>query len=564
MGRGRRNNRRGRFNNGNNNRDSPRNLDRDDDYPMHGVDNLPFQAKRPTPDKQQHRGLRSRKPPNPFRGGGGGRGKPHAAPGQNVQWAYVPARQYQPHQHHQNRQHASNRGGRNQTRDHRHHHQQFRRHGGRHGRPRSSSSSSSSSTTSSVSTDDATPVSPAASLLGDATEDAEEATDDDDNTHHQAPRNQNPFYKPFPFGPSSSSTAAAAAAIRNPPHHHHNHHHHRHHHHRRKSQSQPLMINSGGGGRGRTNTTTTRFCTECRDVRRANLRFRDWAEAQVRRGIRRFARWSDDVGVGFGTADEMDWQPEPVVRVLILGGGEFSAGCNGVGGFGGGGGFSNSVSGSSEGEGGVGVAGARSGDGIRGVMRHHHHQQPQHQHQQYHQQQGRRGGFGVGPAGVGGITPGPGATTVPATGTSLGTNTSVPGAGMGGTGVATGAAPWGSGYDTTTHTMSATPWDPTSAWYPDGAEAGVTGNTTTTTLAGIDARVGTSLVAPGGGNGGGGYCEGESIITGRPGIESKSKAKERTFSSSVDHLLSSRVPVAESTSLARLLTVMLGRGEIEG
>ncbi|KAI0117046.1 hypothetical protein F4814DRAFT_272388 [Daldinia grandis] len=63
-----------------------------------------------------------------------------------------------------------------------------------------------------------------------------------------------------------------------------------------------------------------RSCTECSSVRRANLRFRNWAVRALNRCNERFAAWASDVGVGFGTGDEMDWQPEPVVRVLLVGG----------------------------------------------------------------------------------------------------------------------------------------------------------------------------------------------------------------------------------------------------
>ncbi|KAI1656666.1 hypothetical protein F4813DRAFT_120060 [Daldinia decipiens] len=63
-----------------------------------------------------------------------------------------------------------------------------------------------------------------------------------------------------------------------------------------------------------------RSCTECSSVRRANLRFRNWAVRALSQCSERFAAWANEVGVGFGTGDEMDWQPEPVVRVLLVGG----------------------------------------------------------------------------------------------------------------------------------------------------------------------------------------------------------------------------------------------------
>ncbi|KAI1405661.1 hypothetical protein F4819DRAFT_374719 [Hypoxylon fuscum] len=61
-----------------------------------------------------------------------------------------------------------------------------------------------------------------------------------------------------------------------------------------------------------------RFCTECSSVRRANLRFRNWALHALQRGGEHFGAWAEDAGVGLATGDEMDWQPEPVVRVLLL------------------------------------------------------------------------------------------------------------------------------------------------------------------------------------------------------------------------------------------------------
>ncbi|KAI1423732.1 hypothetical protein F5Y12DRAFT_715997 [Xylaria sp. FL1777] len=67
-------------------------------------------------------------------------------------------------------------------------------------------------------------------------------------------------------------------------------------------------------GRGRRQ----RFCTECSTVRRANLTLRDWMAAGIARASEVLDSWSDEVGVGWGCGDEMDWQPEPVVRVLLV------------------------------------------------------------------------------------------------------------------------------------------------------------------------------------------------------------------------------------------------------
>jgi hypothetical protein len=67
-------------------------------------------------------------------------------------------------------------------------------------------------------------------------------------------------------------------------------------------------------GRGRL----TRFCIECSAVRRANLTLRNWFSSFLLGASEVVDGWSEEVGVGSGTGDEMDWQPEPVVRVLIL------------------------------------------------------------------------------------------------------------------------------------------------------------------------------------------------------------------------------------------------------
>ncbi|KAI1436035.1 hypothetical protein GGR50DRAFT_265720 [Xylaria sp. CBS 124048] len=65
-------------------------------------------------------------------------------------------------------------------------------------------------------------------------------------------------------------------------------------------------------------TRLTRSCTECSAVRRANLSLRDWLQCTLSRTNDVVESWSDEVGVARGAADEMDWQPEPVVRVVIL------------------------------------------------------------------------------------------------------------------------------------------------------------------------------------------------------------------------------------------------------
>ncbi|KAI0157333.1 hypothetical protein GGR57DRAFT_510892 [Xylariaceae sp. FL1272] len=61
-----------------------------------------------------------------------------------------------------------------------------------------------------------------------------------------------------------------------------------------------------------------RTCTECSATRRANLTLRDWLSQSYLNTANVITSWSEEVGVGAESADEMDWQPEPVVRVLVL------------------------------------------------------------------------------------------------------------------------------------------------------------------------------------------------------------------------------------------------------
>ncbi|RYP02074.1 hypothetical protein DL766_010567 [Monosporascus sp. MC13-8B] len=95
------------------------------------------------------------------------------------------------------------------------------------------------------------------------------------------------------------------------------------------SPAPTLASSAAGGGRGRANQhrqyndrppprPAAALCTECRDVRRANARFRDWAWGRLERAARRVLDWSAAVGVGLDAGEEMDWQPEPLVRVLVL------------------------------------------------------------------------------------------------------------------------------------------------------------------------------------------------------------------------------------------------------
>lgn len=85
------------------------------------------------------------------------------------------------------------------------------------------------------------------------------------------------------------------------------------------NNTNPHHSHNDGHGRGGGGGSRSRFCTECSAVRRANIRFRNWASHALRVCNERFREWADDAGVGFESADEMDWQPEPVTRVLIVG-----------------------------------------------------------------------------------------------------------------------------------------------------------------------------------------------------------------------------------------------------
>ncbi|KAI1133852.1 hypothetical protein F5Y05DRAFT_423555 [Hypoxylon sp. FL0543] len=90
------------------------------------------------------------------------------------------------------------------------------------------------------------------------------------------------------------------------------------------TSSRPNRPHSNTNTNTNTNNTNNsnpraRFCTECSAVRRANLRFRNWAAGALQRCGEHLAAWAEDAGVAFGAADEMDWQPEPVIRVVLLG-----------------------------------------------------------------------------------------------------------------------------------------------------------------------------------------------------------------------------------------------------
>ncbi|KAI0433363.1 hypothetical protein F5Y09DRAFT_299273 [Xylaria sp. FL1042] len=61
-----------------------------------------------------------------------------------------------------------------------------------------------------------------------------------------------------------------------------------------------------------------RPCAECSAVRRANLTLHDWFTTSIANASKALDNWSNKVGLSCRSGDEMDWQPEPVVRVLIV------------------------------------------------------------------------------------------------------------------------------------------------------------------------------------------------------------------------------------------------------
>ncbi|KAK8035024.1 hypothetical protein PG993_010019 [Apiospora rasikravindrae] len=82
---------------------------------------------------------------------------------------------------------------------------------------------------------------------------------------------------------------------------------------RRQQQHQrhPKRSNSKYGCNG---------CYDCRAVRKANVRLRNALHNHLVAAAATLVEWSEDVGVPFGgTADdEMDWQPEPEIRVIVV------------------------------------------------------------------------------------------------------------------------------------------------------------------------------------------------------------------------------------------------------
>ncbi|KAK8058701.1 hypothetical protein PG994_009149 [Apiospora phragmitis] len=61
-------------------------------------------------------------------------------------------------------------------------------------------------------------------------------------------------------------------------------------------------------------------CHDCRATRKANVRLRNTLHSHLKAATGTLVEWSAEVGVPFGGAadDEMDWQPEPEIRVVIV------------------------------------------------------------------------------------------------------------------------------------------------------------------------------------------------------------------------------------------------------
>ncbi|CAJ2508106.1 Uu.00g092920.m01.CDS01 [Anthostomella pinea] len=368
MGRGRKKNRHGKSN-GNPNtttaRTSARNLDRDDDYPMHGVDNPTPGPKRRSPNKTDHnRGAKNRNPFDvPFPATKrGNHHNPFNSPRVQTRNPAWPGQHQNPHLRRNTQDQRHNNRNQNHPRHHHHHHH--------HGRRRSSTSST-SSTTSSL-------------LAAFAAEGETPPRSPNPAAHHQSW----PYPASFPYPHQSNPNASSS-----------------------------------------TSRTRSRFCTECRDVRQSNLALRDWLARTLRA---RITRWSDEVGVGFGAADEMDWQPEPVVRVLILGVGNADECGSGQGyGYGYGEGY-----------------GYGQGYGV----------QQQQQQQQRQQLYGQGDGLAGGPSANPGLTPSPGTATSPSP-----TNMAMGGSAISAGPVLANAARWG----------LVSPWSSAGAWDAGPGRGGV-------------------------------------------------------------------------------------------
>ncbi|KAI8627714.1 hypothetical protein F5Y19DRAFT_162877 [Xylariaceae sp. FL1651] len=237
MGRARKN-RRSRFNHNNKlgKSNTSGNLDRDDDFPMHGVEHtLPSNERRtPRPSDGQNsdsRGSKNRSRSNPFANpfnqpGSKGPGPQDQSPGTRQQGKRTRNQGRRGNRHHINHN------------DQRHNHHQPNRH------RRGSFTSNSTAT-----------------------------TDNDSNNHS--------YDRFFTSSPPFANSAFSSPSSPSP---------------------------------GRR----VRFCTECSTVRRANLTLRDWLASALFGVSEVVDIWGAEVGVGRGSGDEMDWQPEPVIHVLVL------------------------------------------------------------------------------------------------------------------------------------------------------------------------------------------------------------------------------------------------------
>ncbi|KAK8101217.1 uncharacterized protein PG998_007373 [Apiospora kogelbergensis] len=63
-----------------------------------------------------------------------------------------------------------------------------------------------------------------------------------------------------------------------------------------------------------------RCCDDCRTVRKANVRFRNVIQNHLNAAAATVLEWSEEVGVPFGGVadDEMDWQPESEIKVVLV------------------------------------------------------------------------------------------------------------------------------------------------------------------------------------------------------------------------------------------------------
>ncbi|KAI0201017.1 hypothetical protein F4808DRAFT_469965 [Astrocystis sublimbata] len=79
----------------------------------------------------------------------------------------------------------------------------------------------------------------------------------------------------------------------------------------RRNSNQPRSQDKRNNSRVTKQPSVTR-------VRRANLTLRNWLSSAIRYASRYVDSWSDEVGIGRAAGDEMEWQPEQELPVLIV------------------------------------------------------------------------------------------------------------------------------------------------------------------------------------------------------------------------------------------------------